>query len=193
MEAINSGSVDLVVDIGADGSPTEWLVLGFTDARLARVCTESLPHWRFHPTRIDGMAVASQTEFTVNFTTSGVVLTSNMGDEMMLRSIRDADERVIAATCPPAKLDRMPVRTQGGAPVYAIQAERTGVKGQVTVHFYIDENGAVRMPAVNVDAHPYLAQQALEAIRAWKFEPPTSRRRPVLVAVTEQFKFGSVQ
>jgi TonB family protein len=193
IEAINTGSVDLVVDLGADGIPTEWLVLAYTDERLARACTLTLPRWRFHPTRVDGVAVPSQTEFTVNFAVSGTVLTSNMGDEMFLRSVHDADDRVIECMCPPRKLDRTPVRTQGVSPAYAAKAARQGVRGKVTVHFYIDENGVVRMPAVDADAHPYLAQQALDAVKAWKFEPPTSRSRPVQVAAEEQFKFGEAQ
>ncbi|HEY4300593.1 MAG TPA: energy transducer TonB [Candidatus Didemnitutus sp.] len=193
MDAINSGSVELVVDIGADGTPTDWLVLAYTEPRLARACTDSLPSWRFRPARIDGVAVPSQSEFTVNFTVSGVVLTSNMGDEMLLRSIRDSDDHLTVLTCSPTKLDRAPVRTAGGSPTYAAQAALLGVQGKVTVHFYIDENGTVRMPSVDPDAHPYLAKQALDAILSWKFEPPTSRRQPVLIAAEEQFKFGPVQ
>jgi outer membrane biosynthesis protein TonB len=60
----------------------------------------------------------------------------------------------------------------------------------VQVHFYIDEKGVVRMPAVQNGPHPYLMEMAVEAMKGWKFEPPTSRGRPVLVAAAQTFEFG---
>ena len=74
-----------------------------------------------------------------------------------------------------------------------MEAEQKGVSGRVKVHFYIDEQGAVRMPAVPADAQPYLATVAIKALREWKFQPPTSRGRPVLVAAAQEFAFGAGQ
>jgi len=47
------------------------------------------------------------------------------------------------------------------------------------------------MPAIaTAGEHPYLAEQAVLAVRHWKFAPPTSKGRPVLVAAAQEFDFG---
>jgi len=58
------------------------------------------------------------------------------------------------------------------------------------VYFYIDEKGAVRMPAVDASANPYLSDIAVAAVREWRFEPPTSRGKPVLIAASQEFNFN---
>jgi len=63
----------------------------------------------------------------------------------------------------------------------------------VEVRFYIDETGAVRMPAVDSDAHPYLAETAVTAVKEWRFAPPTHDGRPVLVAASQVFDFSSTK
>ncbi|HVU17188.1 MAG TPA: TonB family protein [Candidatus Didemnitutus sp.] len=191
VDAVTDGKVMMVIDIDANGHPTDSLVLAFSEPRLAKVCTNSVGSWRFHPARVDGVAVPSQTEVTVNFAANGVVVTSNLADEMFLRTVRGSADVLTMRTCDTAHLDHAPARIHGGAPAYAAAALRAGVRGAVTVHFYIDENGAVRMPAVDSSAHPYLAQQAVAALSAWQFEPPTSGRKPVLVAAEEKFSFGA--
>jgi outer membrane biosynthesis protein TonB len=64
-----------------------------------------------------------------------------------------------------------------------------GVKGQVTVEYYIDETGAVRMPAVSADDNPILGALTVIAIGQWKFTPPTSRGKGVLVKASQVFDF----
>ena len=67
---------------------------------------------------------------------------------------------------------------------------KQGVRGKVQVHFYIDENGAARMPAIDNSDHPYLSEIAVEAVRGWKFEAPTANGAPVLVEALQEFNFG---
>jgi TonB family protein len=65
------------------------------------------------------------------------------------------------------------------------------VRGVVVVRFYIDEEGNVRLPSVTGQADGYLVEQALTAVREWKFAPVTSGGQPVLVAAQQEFNFGS--
>lgn len=189
MQAFTGGRVDLAVDVDASGAATDWLVLAASDDALVDTCLEVVPHWRFSPARVDGVAVPAQLEFAVNFTVDGIVLTSNMLDEVYVRTI-SGGTRVTARTRGMSGLDHAPARVSGSTPKYALAALQHGVRGRVQVRFYIDETGAVRMPAVDAGAEPYLAQRALEAIRDWKFEPPTSHGQPVLVVASEEFNFG---
>jgi TonB family protein len=60
----------------------------------------------------------------------------------------------------------------------------------VVVDFYIDETGAVRMPYVTGRPHTLLANLAVDAVRQWKFEPPTRNGTPVLVHARQVFHFN---
>ena len=95
--------------------------------------------------------------------------------------------------CPAAEIDRPPVAIHTVAPRYAEDAEKQGVRGRIKVFFFIDKQGAVRMPAVQADAQPYLSTIAIKALRVWKFEPPTRRGLPVLVAAAQAFNFAEGQ
>jgi TonB family protein len=190
MNAFTGGRVVIAIDVSAEGKPTDWLVLGYTHEQLVRPCVEALQKWHFSPARLDGAPVPAQVEFTINFSVDGIVISSNMLDEMFIRTLSHDGDRFVYRTRFAGEIDRLPSRLAGPAPKYATEALRQGVRGKVQVRFYIDETGAVRMPSVDAESHPYLAHQAIEAVRDWKFEPPVSKGRPVLVAASEEFDFG---
>ena len=60
----------------------------------------------------------------------------------------------------------------------------------VTVEFYIDEQGTVRMAAVpRESAGDVYAAAAVAAVEQWRFEPPLRKGEPVLVLAQQEFKF----
>jgi TonB family protein len=60
----------------------------------------------------------------------------------------------------------------------------------VTVEFYIDEQGNVRMAAVpRTSAGDAYAAAAVAAVEQWRFEPPLRRGQPVLVLAQQEFNF----
>jgi TonB family protein len=60
----------------------------------------------------------------------------------------------------------------------------------VTVEFYIDQEGKVRVPAVaREDADDRLATVAVAAVEQWRFEPPMRDKQPVLVLAQQDFRF----
>lgn len=189
-EGITRGHALVAISVGADGRLEDLLVLGYSHERLARAATRALREWRFVPARLDGQTVRAQTELRFDFTVDGAVITSNITERYLADMFGNlAERRPLYRPCPRGELDRMPVRLAGGAPHYAVQAAKDGVRGRVEVHFYIDEKGEVRMPSVQAGPDPYLMEKAVEAMKSWKFEPPTSRGRPVLVAAAQTFDF----
>ncbi|HEY8994372.1 MAG TPA: energy transducer TonB, partial [Lacunisphaera sp.] len=135
-------------------------------------------------------AVGARTELRVDFTVQGAVITSNITERYLAEVAgRPLDTRFVRQPCPRNELDRAPTRIAGDAPRYAVEAAKQGVRGSVAVYFYIDEKGEVRMPAVQSGPHPYLMEIAVDAMKSWKFEPPTSHGRPVLVAAAQTFDF----
>jgi TonB family protein len=60
----------------------------------------------------------------------------------------------------------------------------------VTVEFYIDEQGRVRMAAVPREAADDIySAAAVAAVEQWRFEPPLRKGKPVLVLVEQLFRF----
>jgi TonB family protein len=190
---ITEGQVALAIDVSAEGRLTDWLVLGYTDREMVNYCVDALKEWNITPARVDGRPVPSQLEVTIKVTAEGVVISSS-GHEIVDITLR----RLMGNPVKPQissgrELDRLPARVSSVTPKYAEAAAKQGVRGKVQVHFYIDENGAVRMPAVDAGAQPYLSDIAVTAVRDWKFEPPTSHGKPVLVAATQEFDFSSAK
>ncbi len=190
MSGVLNGRVSVAINIGADGQPLDWLVLGASHRELIKPCVEALKQWRFTPARFDGQPVLAQMHLSIDINQTGVVV-SRSADEMM----SDLFERLSGRpydyqACPASEIDHQPAVLATVAPRYAQEAEKEGVRGRVKVYFYIDEQGDVRMPAVPADTHPYLSSVAIEALKGWKFEPPTRHGRPVLVAAAQEFSFG---
>ena len=194
MDGITHGRAVIAVSIDATGQVRDTLPLAYSHIRFARTSEEALREWRFAPARYDGQPVPVQVELNFDYTAEGAVITSNITDHFLF----DRFDAIMGGelTYRPGKatqLDRAPVRISGVAPQYAVAAVKDGVQGRVRVHFYIDEQGGVRQPAVTSDTHPYLAEQAVMAVRDWKFEPVTSHGQPVLVQAEQEFDFGGAR
>ena len=190
MEGVTEGTVVIAIDLSATGEITDHLVLGTTHRALVAPCVDALKSWKFTPARYDGVPVPVQTDLTVNYSAKGVVVSRAAVLDLNQHVQQIFGYRFESRRRPVRELDQALAPLSVTAPKYAIQAEKEGVRGQVRVHFYIDEHGAVRLPSIEGDAHPYLSQQALQAIREWRFAPPTARGKPVLVSVRQDFQFS---
>ena len=192
LAGITRGSAVVALSIDAEGKVQDSLVLAYTQPQFARAVSEVVNLWTFVPARLDGAAVPVQTELRFDFTLEGAVITANITNHFLFDGFEHAGDN--AVTYQPGRADQLdssPVKLSGSAPKYPANAAKEGVRGKVHVRFYIDENGDVRMPAIeSAGEHPYLAEQAVTAIRQWKFAPPTSKGRPVLVAAAQEFDFG---
>lgn len=90
-----------------------------------------------------------------------------------------------------AFVDRFPVSIRRVTPLYPDLARQAGVEGTVTVHLLVGQDGRIREVKVHPEKHvPMLDTAALEAARAWTFEPALANGRPVAVWVSVPFKFA---
>lgn len=192
MEGITEGRVVIAIDVSAEGKLTDWLVLGYTHPALVPLCVDAMKDWDYTAAKVDGQPVSVQTEITIDYTAEGVVISRSTIEDLRRRVERIFGYPMISKRRTASQLDVVPTPIKPVLPMYAKDAEAAGVKGSIAVHFYVDETGAVRMPAVEKDANPYLAEMALAAVREWKFVPPTSRGEPVVVSARQEFRFGGV-
>ncbi len=190
MNGLSNGRVVVVIDVGPDGRLVDWLVLSASHRELIKPCVEALQVWRYRPARYNGQPVLAQLQLSIDLSQTGAVVSRSVLDMAGDMIERLGGRPLDFQACPASEIDRPPVPVETIAPRYATEAEKEGVRGRVTVHFYIDEKGVVRMPAVQADAHPYLSSVAIEALKGWKFAPPTRHGRPVLVAAAQEFSFG---
>jgi TonB family protein len=190
---VTEGHVTFAISISPEGQLNDSIVLAYTHEPFVRVCRDVMKEWKITPARLDGEAVPIQMELRFDFKREGVVETNsiNISNHFLNTTFAGRAERQLAYRLPRGnELDKAPVRVTTVDPEYAREAEKQGVRGKVQVYFYIDEKGEVRLPSVTVDSNPYLSDIAVTALRRWRFEPPTSRGTPVMIAATQQFDFG---
>jgi TonB family protein len=190
-EGVTQGEARLAFHIDADGRLVDWLVVAYSARPFADSAVDALRQWKFVPERSGGQPGASIVHLAIRFETSGTIAIERTQPSDM-DGIRGAPAGTfIFQPCPPTALDQ-PLRPIAPvAPDYPGVLRRQGVGGNVTVVFYVDEKGKPRMVASTGEAHPTLAALAIAAVEQWRFEPPRSRGRPVLVNVSQEFRFSA--
>jgi TonB family protein len=185
---IREGDVRVAISVDTEGRVEDALPIAYTRPEFARPTASAIRRWRFEPARYRGQPIAAATEVAVHFAVEGTVVVSMTPIESISRqmSMMFADNNDAYRPRLLHELDRIP--TPLSAPSPAFPREVHG-PSSVTVSFYIDENGAVRLPSVDSTEDPLLAAVAIDALRNWKFEPPTRHGRPVLVHASQEFKF----
>jgi len=188
---VTEGRVEVAVQVDTEGKPTDSIILAYSHRELANSTLEAVHHWRFEPELVEGHPVPAQCTFSLEFRGPDVVTISPIMDQREFFFRSAGIERLEYRPCPLNELDRIPIPLNVVAPRYSTVARDLGVKGNVEVLFYLDEKGNVRLPAILNADRVDLALEALDAVRQWKFEPPTRNGRPVLIAAVQQFNFGT--
>jgi TonB family protein len=154
---------------------------------------ESVKQWRFEPARIHGMPRAAKAEFTFNYEAEGIVLVDmSIQTIAELIHLRIAPNSLAYSACALSQLDRIPTPIKIVKPDYPEKLARSSHGGRVTVEFYIDKQGHVRLPSVDrqtIEANEELAALAITAVEQWQFEPPLLKGRPALALAQQDFNF----
>jgi TonB family protein len=191
-ESIHHGEVQAMLSIADDGTLTDFLLLGCSHQAFAQALAEALPEYRFSPARVRGEPTPVRMPVTFSFEHSGSVV-SMSGSESLSNYIANlTDHRgLISWICPGDRLDRPLAVLESPSPAYPQELVMRGETGEVTIDFFIDGLGRVRVPAADALTHPSFGREAVAALRRWRFEPPTSRGEPVIVHVVQTFRFNS--
>ncbi len=90
----------------------------------------------------------------------------------------------------PKKLD-LPVKVVSQrTPVFPLSVQSRLTQGQAKLEFLIDEEGRVRLPRIVTAADPAFGYAAIQAVSAWRFEPPKASGKPVVARVRLPFEFN---
>jgi len=185
-----TGEARLAINVDDQGVLKETLVLGYTQKAFADAALAAVKTWRFEPARLNGQPVGAVAEFTFNFETKGAVisLTAQEAMETIFNDMR-GNRRYEYGLALVRELDSVPTPISAVTPAYPLALSRDGAVGAVSIDFFIDETGAVRMPAVTRANDFRLADLAVAALQQWKFAAPTRRGDPVPVRVSQSFNF----
>lgn len=187
---VREGKALIGFSVDANGQIDECFPIAYTHKEFADVSVAAVRRWKFEPARIGGEPVGASSQVTVNFETQGPTVVSLTGGEALalwMNSLHRDAPGYFPRTL--RELDRIPTPVATPAPAYSHEFVTRGHVGTVTVDFYIDEAGAVRLPSTESTEDPQLAALAITALRQWKFEPPRCQGRPVLVKASQVFRF----
>lgn len=185
-DAVYSGEARAVISVDENGRLTDCLITGFTQEAFAETALAAIKRWRYEPAKVNGRLRASRADLLFEFRDKGVIVQTFPGALLRHAYRRNLEEHFVYKPCLLRDLDRIPTPVHVISPV-AIPVDTTR---SVTVEFYIDEEGRVRMPAVDrAAADDPLAGAAVAAVEQWRFEPPLRKGRPVLVYAQQEFSF----
>lgn len=198
---LRRGEVRVAVAVDSSGRLQDYLIVGYTHRAFAEVTIDAIKNWRFEPMWIHGIPRGAVALLKFSFETEGTVVNLKMISDELIEpffGLVQTNPDGFAA-CMPRDLDRIPTPTRIIQPVYPPEAHRRGHAGHVTVKFYIDQQGRVRLPRISNEAHETteelaawtLADAAVAAVLQWQFEPPLSNGKPTIVLVEQDFDFGT--
>jgi TonB family protein len=188
---VRKGDARVAYSVDAAGKVDDCLAVAYTHAEFARAAEGAVWRWKFEPARLRGIPVASTADVIMHFEVQGVVVVRMTVSDTMTARFTSLD---VLGTNYRARelreLDRIPALIVATPPDYPLGLIEKGHSGNVTVHFYIDESGAVRLPSADLADDPVLTALAINAMSRWRFEPPKCRGAPVLVRADQLFKFS---
>ncbi|MDX2186521.1 MAG: energy transducer TonB [Opitutaceae bacterium] len=185
---ITQGQASIAIAIDETGKVTDLMPLAYTKRAFADEAIRVLKNWRYQPMRLDGQAHPGMTELHFTFEAQGVVV-QRSADEMVAAFIDSSFDRQEweLAPCNMKNLDRIPTPITMVSPLYPFV--EGGIEGRVTIEFIIDREGNVRFPHLRGKSADALSGAALDAVRQWKFAPPTEKGTPVIVRASQEFVF----
>lgn len=187
-DGVARGEARVLVNIDDQGHLTETMVLAYTHEPFADAALAAIRQWRFEPTRLHGENVGTVADLSFRFEVDGVLLVQRTGVPVFQKS-DPFDKNFAYRPYEFGTLDRIPTPQHVAEPVFPREWSDQGIHGKVTIDFFIDQTGAVRMPSLVATAHPLLAAAATTAIREWRFDPPLRKGRPVLAHCEQVFTF----
>ncbi len=189
VSGILKGEARVVISVDAQGKLNDALVVGYTDPVFAQAAVGALKRWSYEPARVRGVARASRAHVLFVFKNDMGVMVQSLPGMIDANIMRNHNDRYAYTAYQLRELDHIPVPSHV-VPPDPSKAGLRGGKRTVTVEFYIDEEGRVRLPAVSRDEpDDAFAAAAVSAVEQWRFEPPVRKGRPVLVLAKQDFSF----
>lgn len=190
VQSKRTGQTRIALHIDNQGNLVEYLVLAYSKEAFAEAALEAIKAWRYEPATLDGKPIPSVVELSFDFEATGVVVNLDMqGAVESFYAMAYQRKSYDYTICSLKEVDRIPVPKTMKAPDYPmVLSSESGVL-KVTVNFFINEAGEVKLPSITYADDYRLGELAVAAIKEWKFETPLRYGKPVMVKATQVFHF----
>lgn len=102
----------------------------------------------------------------------------------MIESVRARSARYV-----PERLDAPLELVSVRLPEYPEDARQLGTEGHVVVELTVDVDGTVKSVLLLQSTNRALNRPSLEALRQWRFKPPTKDGKPTSIRVAQPLTF----
>jgi len=191
-----SGNVELRAVVAADGKTKELTTLEGAP-EFSQSATEGVRHWRFHPVQKSGKPV--ETIYRVNVRFDPLLREAN--SDVELESPQPEPSNLVsAATVPHWSAGEQvhhssepgiipPKALYSPEPELSEDSRKDGRGGNVTMALIVGSDGLPRDLKLACSSIPESDQNAIDAVKQWRFSPATKDGKPVAFAVEVEVSF----
>jgi hypothetical protein len=185
---ISSGYARVGMLIDSAGQPGNFLPIEYSHEAFARALSGAVELWSFRPAMVNGVAVPSRFIVAWDFVPQQAIWqTVSEAAEAKLQ-VGSSRERLVYFPHNEDELDEKPKLTFVEMPQVPEGTEIDPANDRVTVVFFIDEEGKVRLPQVEQSPDPEFIVPTMAAVSKWQFTVPTVKGKPVLAIVSRRVK-----
>lgn len=173
----------LKIRIGPEGEVADWIPLYLPHRKLLPAVGRALEGAEFTPPLVEGEPAMVDVSATLPLWNVGQfeVLSVSVAEHL--------ESRMASLTLPanhlvlgkPGELDAPLAIIERGKVYSAVDEGGNELSWRVTLEFYVDPQGKVRMPRPLEEVDPLIAEVAMRTVRGFRFSPPEENGRPTVV------------
>jgi TonB family protein len=190
-----SGKVELRAVVAPDGATKDLAILS-GDAEFSQPALEAVRKWRFHPEIREGHPVETTFKIEVRFS----FLLREANSDVELESPQIALPQAVVSTKTPRNLGpgvhsitepgvTAPKPLYKPDPEFSEKGRREKMQGMVGIFLVVGPDGVPRDLKIGCSSVPEDNENALAAVRRWKFAAGTKDGTPVAVAIEVDVSF----
>jgi TonB family protein len=185
------GTVMALVRVGVDGGVQSVCALNSLADGLDLQAVNAVRKWKFQPASYDGkpvsIEIAVETEFHLAPRNLGLTTTAeDAGSSPNGGNTDGTDQQGLIQKGPGVT---RPQATYSPAASYTEEARRARIQGDVVLNVTVAETGEVAAVTVMKGLGKGLDENAIEAVKKWKFKPGMKDGKPVRTQIAVQVSF----
>jgi TonB family protein len=190
MKAKIQGVVTLECVVQPDGTIGEVRVTKALNPGLDQEAIKAVKQWRFKPGTKDGTPVPVLITLEMAFTRRGTPTPPLFPVRPLVPGDAGSKGQPQAAgVYKPGVGVSAPVLVKDVKPQYTSDAKAAKIQGVVTLECVVNTDGTIGDVEVTTSLDAGLDQEAIKAVKQWRFEPGTKDGKPVPVLITLEMTF----